>query len=185
MSGVKGQRSGGHNAKTTRALALAGTKRKDRHAGVKNPEPPSGLPVPPKVLDGDALAEWDRVLADLAACKTLSAVDARALYQYCRLFAETEGLALAAVETGGAIQILEESLGDFEGAEKIGVFQELTKLRQLEAGYATKVRQGRLAIRVYLVEFGLTPASRGRVKLPDQKPDADPWAELDDPGAVN
>ena len=36
-----------------------------------------------------------------------------------------------------------------------------------------------MAIRTYLVEFGLTPASRGRVKLPEQPPEDDPFAQFD------
>lgn len=133
----------------------------------------------PKPLEGDAAEEWDRMLERLAQSKTLSSVDGAALYQYCQMFAETEALALAQLEVSGSIAILEESLGDFEGAERIQAFQELTKLRQLEAGYSGKIRQGRMGLRVWLVEFGLTPASRGRVKIPDTQAEVDPFAEFD------
>ena len=62
----------------------------------------------------------------------------------------------------------------------VAALQEITKLRQLEAGSLTRTRMGRMALRAYLVEFGLTPASRGRVKVTgDTKPD-DGFADFDD-----
>lgn len=185
MAGVKG-RSGGHNAKTAKQHKLAGTFQKVRHARVRNPDPPAGIPVPPKPLDGDAAEEWQRMLDRLAKSRTLSDVDAGALYQYCRLFAETEALAVKQIEVGGTVMILEESVGDFKGPELLQIFQELSKMRRLEASYTSQIRMGRMGLRVYLTEFGLTPASRGRVKLPDQKPNADDgWGDLDDDAATH
>lgn len=175
MAGVKG-RSGGHNAKTARQLKLSGGLRKNRHAGLRNPEPPEGPPQPPKPLDGDAGEEWARMIARLSSQHTLTVVDAAALYQYCRLFAETEAIAEMQATTTASIQILEESLHDFKGTDLIAAFQELTKMRALESSYINKIRQGRMSQRVYLVEFGLTPASRGRVKLP---PTPDPVDEFE------
>ena len=178
MAGVKG-RSGGQNAKTVSQHKLQGTLQKVRHAGIRNPEPPAGEPVQPKKLDGDAKSEWGRMLERLRDCKTLSSVDGAALYQYCRMFAETEALVIRQEEIGASIDVLEESLGDFKGPELIAAFQEMTKMRALESRYTSQIRQGRMGQRVFLVEFGLTPASRGRVKLPEQKPDADEWDALD------
>lgn len=183
MPGVKG-RSGGHNAKTQREHRLQGTFNATKHSGFRNPEPASGIPVPPKKLDGDAAAEWDRMLQRLTDSKILSGVDDGALYQYCRLFAETEACADRLSEVAASINLLEESLGDFNGPELVSAFQEMTKMRQLESGYLNKIRQGRMGQRVWLVEFGLTPASRGRVKLPEQA-DADPFDEFDDDGGAH
>lgn len=183
MAGVKG-RSGGHNAKTVKAHKLQGTYQKVRHDGIKNPEPTAGIPRPPKKLDGDAAEEWDRMIERLADCKTLAKVDAGALYQYCRLFAETEAIMVAQLETAATIDLLEENLqGPKEERENLlQVAQEITKLRQLEARYITQIRQGRMAQRVYLTEFGLTPASRGRVKVTDPggKKNEDPFSDFDD-----
>ena len=64
MAGVKG-RSGGQNAKTVEDHKLGGTFRGHRHAGVINPDPPKGVPQPPKALSGDAAAEWDRMITRL------------------------------------------------------------------------------------------------------------------------
>lgn len=182
MAGVKGQRSGGHNAKTANEHALAGTKRRDRHA-FASPDPPKGRPTPPKRLEGDALAEWDAMIADLEAAKTLATTDRMALYQYCRLYAETEAQAERASEYAEGIQTLEDNLSGLEGAELVACFQEIGKLHQLRAQNETKVRQGRMGLRIYLVEFGQTPASRGRVKLPEAPP-TDPFDEFEEPNGV-
>jgi hypothetical protein len=37
-----------------------------------------------------------------------------------------------------------------------------------------------MALRQYLVEFGMTPAARSRVKVPDAPAAADPFAEFDE-----
>ena len=180
MAGIKGQRSGGQNARTAEQHRLAGTFQPSRHAGLKNPEPPKGIPQRPKPLGGDALAEWDRMIERLSLSGSLSKVDDAVLYQYCQLFAETDAIATTQEETAASIDIMEENLHGLKAAELVQAFQEITKLRQLEARYTTQVRQGRLAVRAYLVEFGLTPASRGRVKLPDAGDSRDPFQEFDD-----
>lgn len=160
--------SGGRNRRSAPTHVLRGTFRADRHEDVPAVIAPTGRPAPPKPLEGDAQAEWDRMIARLEQCGTLSIVDDGALYQYVQLFAETEGIAVTQAETAETIRILQENL---DGLGKkvtfdqiLEVAQELAKLRKLEAGYITKVRQGRMALRMLLTEFGLTPASRARVK---------------------
>lgn len=164
--------SGGRNAKGAQGHVLAGTFRRDRHADAVTPEPASGTPEPPIELPEDVRAEWDRMVVRLTESGTLSRVDDAAIYQYARLFAETEQLAVSREEASGSIRIMEDNLAGIENGDLAAVFQEITKLRQLEKGYATSIRQGRMAIRQYLVEFGMTPAARSRVRLPkaDDKP---------------
>jgi P27 family predicted phage terminase small subunit len=171
--------SGGRNRKSERQHKLEGTFQKVRHAGTVTPTAPVGQPASPKALEGDALEEWDRMVERLTQVGTVSRVDDAALYQYCRLFAETEALAVSQLETMASIDIVEENLHGLKGAELVQCFQEITKLRQLEARYGTQIRQGRMALRQYLVEFGMTPSSRTRVRLPDTQ-DADPFSEFDD-----
>lgn len=177
MAGVKG-RSGGRNARTRAQHEQDGTLRPVRHADLKNPEPETGTPVSPKVLEGDALEEWGRMLHRLTSSKTLSVVDDGALYQYCRLFAETDGIAVSQMETASTIDLLEENLHGLEGAELVQCVQEISKMRQLEARYTTQIRQGRMALRTYLVEFGLTPAARSRVRATEPKQNEQPKSPL-------
>ena len=178
MAGVKGQRSGGHNAKTTAELRLAGTLRKDRHAGVKSPEPQKGRPKSPKKLSGDALAEWNRMCDRLEAAGVLFTTDDAAIYQVAQHFAETEDLVRLRDETGASIELLEENLHGIERSDLVSCYQEITKLRALQAGYTGKIRQGRALMRTMLNDFGLTPSSRGRVRVPEAPSDADPFAEF-------
>ena len=172
MPGVKGL-SGGRNAKTREQLERDGTFRKDRHGDLRNPAPPIGRPDPPKELTGEALAEWERMIARCELDGTLSKVDDAALYQYCCLFAETEAIAVTKQELADSARILQENFdrqGDVDFSDLLAAAQEITKLRQLEARYTSQIRQGRMSIKAYLVEFGKTPAARSRVKLPEQPP---------------
>ena len=178
MPGVKG-RSGGRLAKTVKQHRLEGTFQKVRHGGFRNPDAPEGLPVPPEELEGKAKAEWGRMLSRLSVSKVISVVDDAALYQHARLYAETEAIASQQEALSASVQILEENIRGLEGPDLVVVFQEISKMRQLEARYSTQVRQGRMAIRTYLVEFGLTPAARGRVRLPEKPDEVDPFAKYD------
>lgn len=160
--------SGGRNKKATQDVVRQGTFRNDRHGDHQTPEPPKGTPEPPKPLEGDALEEWDRMIGRLEKMGTLSVVEDGALYQACQLFAETEDLARMQREAGDTARILRENFdgnAELDFADQLAAAQEINKSLKLEASYAAAVRQGRMAIRQYLVEFGLTPAARSRVKV--------------------
>jgi phage terminase small subunit len=149
---------------------LKGTHQPTRHSGFSVPEPPPGRPEAPLPLEGLALAEWDRMVTRLEESGAASKVDDAAVYQYAQLFAETEQAVAEKAEARAAVDRLLESQGDVEKDDLLAFFQELGKMQKLAAGYDNKIRQGRMAIRQYLVEFGLTPAARSRVKLPEKKP---------------
>lgn len=153
---------------------IRGTSRADRHEGYDIPEPPPGNPEQPLPLDGLAAGEWDRMLVRLELSGAMSKVDDAALYQYCRLFAETEELSASKSEVKESVARLEESAADsdLETKDRMALYLEIGKMRQLEAGYDNKIRQGRMAQRQWLMEFGLTPAARTRVKLPPKKPES-------------
>ena len=178
MPGVKG-RSGGHNAKTPEAHRLAGSFKSERHSGYQGPKVVKGTPTAPKPLEAEAKAEWDRMVARLEVSGTVSTVDDAALFQYCRLFEETELIGHAKESNQVAIDRAEENLGDFEGEDFLKLIGEITQLRKLDAKFTDQLRAGRMALRQYLVEFGLTPASRGRVKLPDLGEQQDEWTAFD------
>lgn len=149
---------------------LRGTDRADRHGGFSAPEPPKGTPESPIELTGLALAEWERMVARLDVSGSISKVDDAAIYQYARLFAETEALVEKQERTEALVDTLEKSVGDVEKEDRMALFLEISKMTKLAAGYDNKIRQGRMAIRQFLCEFGLTPSSRARVKLPEKKP---------------
>lgn len=112
------------------------------------------------------------MVARLDLSGTLSKVDDAAVYQYSLLFAETEDMARMQREAGDTARILRENFdgnAELDFADQLAAAQEINKSLKLEASYATAVRQGRMAIRQYLVEFGMTPAARARVKAPPKK----------------
>jgi phage terminase small subunit len=168
MAGTPG-RSGGHNAKTRDALMREGTFRKDRHGDLRSPEPPAGRPEMPSGLDEVGQEEWGRLVDRLEQSGSLTKVDDRVIYQAAKLFAEIEATSVRMAHLEACVERLEENLGDFKGEDFIKLIQEITAQQKLISKCIDQLRSGRMGMRQYLVEFGLTPASRGRIKLPPQK----------------
>jgi P27 family predicted phage terminase small subunit len=164
MAGVKG-RSGGSNAKTREQLEREGTFDPSRHAGIDNPLPVPGLPKPPGKLGKLARKEWKRMVELLDESRTLSREIASAMYQYCQLFEESEHIATQRIDRRQTIERLEATLPQLAGEILVQAIGDITKMAQLDAKDATQIRQYRLALRTYLVEFGLTPVARSRVKM--------------------
>lgn len=158
--------SGGRNAKSREMHLLQGTFRKDRHGDHQTPEAPTGIPVPPKRLTGDAKAEWDRMVARLQKTGALSVVDDAALYQYVLLFAETEELKKEHADVTRLMGSLKRaSVRKLDGRELVEAIKQIVVLKQVQGKTKMQLRQQRMAIRQYLVEFGQTPSARTRVKL--------------------
>lgn len=164
MSGTEGR--SGRRRLSAAAHVLRGTFRPDRHGDDATPEPPIGAPTPPKPLAGDAKAEWNRMVHRLTTTKTLSLVDDGALYQYCDLFAETEALKgkywVIEKQTRQLTKIVAKQ--KLDGSEFVAALKQITELQRQSIGLVTKLRQNHLALRTWLVEFGLTPSARTRVK---------------------
>lgn len=161
MGGFRGRVS----RKTRKELELTGAYRKTRHGDLQNPEPEEGQPEIPDGLDDRGAEEWARMLARLSSMKAMWKVDDAAIYQYCQLFSETERIKVQQAGAEAAVAILEQNIGDVKGEELVHLFSEIVTLRKLIAKCTDQLRSGRTAIRQFLVEFALTPASRGRVKL--------------------
>jgi P27 family predicted phage terminase small subunit len=102
----------------------------------------------------------------LTASQTLSTVDDGALYAYCRLFADAERLQRA-VDALGSPFYLKTSV-DGAGVEHLEP--------KVHPGFAA-LRSYRQALRQFLVEFGLTPSSRSRVRVADVS-ESDPLGEF-------
>ena len=137
----------------------------------------------------------------LEAAKTLATIDDAALYQYCCLFAETEGIlesrrtnAALVTKLLTAVARMEAHLKEIAAADRVAesvtvvdvgdltaAIAQIVKLKALDVKHTTQLRQGHMAIRQYLVEFGMTPAARSRVKVPETPTPADPFAEFDGP----
>jgi phage terminase small subunit len=159
-----GTRNAGRRRKSTTLHLLAGTYRPDRHADRHTPDPPHGRPDKPPTLMGEASKEWDRMVARLEIMQTLTKVDDAALYQYCQLFAETEGLTPESKRLLSLSRTLRRQLKTVQGAAVVELAGEIIKVEQLRARTLQQLRSGHMAIRHYLIEFGMTPSARTRVK---------------------
>jgi phage terminase small subunit len=153
---------------------LRGTFQRSRHGGHEVPEPPRGTPEPPGPLTPVAQAEWQRMITRLEQSGTLSVVDDAALYQYAKLYAETEQIEADQAEVRRLALTLAKPIKKLQGATLVDALQTITALRGLIAKATRDLRQGHMAIRQYLVEFGMTPSARTRVKLPPRQPTVDP-----------
>lgn len=163
--------SGGRNKKSTQLHVLRGTFKKSRHADHETPAPPAGTPTPPKRLTGEAKREWDRMLERLReSLVPTTRIDDAWLYQYVQLYAETEAIINDNAQLRQLQATLKTSLQKLKGRELVSAIAEVVKIEQVLSKQTTQLRQAHLAIRQYLVESGMTPAARSRVKLPRQTP---------------
>lgn len=109
-----------------------------------------GLPDCPDHLDAVAQAEWARIVPDLAAIGVLTKIDRTALAMYCgaySLWVEASlELAKARIEGGGGL--VKRTPNGFEALNYWLVISNKAQ-EQLKS---------------YLVEFGMTPVARARVK---------------------
>jgi phage terminase small subunit len=159
--------SGGRNKKPTQLHMLRGTYRSDRHGDHQTPDPSVGTPTRPRKLSGVARAEWTRMIARLADVRTLRTIDDAWLYQYVQLYAETEAIAADQAARRQLQALLKTYLPKLKGSALVEAISEIVKLEQLLDKQTVRLRQGHLAIKQYLVESGMTPAARSRVKLPN------------------
>lgn len=156
-----------------------GTYRTTRHKGQRSPSAPLGHPVKPDSLDPLASASWDAVIVSLDAMEITHTIDGHAVEQYAKLYAETEGIADQRIAGRVAMDSLTTTIQSLRGVDLANAVASLVDLAKLDAKHVDQLRNGRNAIRLFLVEFGLTPASRNRIRLPEATPDtADPFATL-------
>jgi P27 family predicted phage terminase small subunit len=163
--------SGGRNIKSPEEHRRLGTFQKVRHEGFETPEPPKGKPTPPSELSAVAQAEWDRMVARMEQSKTSSIVDDAALYQYVNLYSEVEQISAAKEKIEKLSDKLKRDTRRLHGRDLVDAIKEIVNLEYLVAKHLVQLRQGHAAIRQFLVEFGMTPAARGRVKIQkEQRP---------------
>lgn len=158
-------------------MQRAGTARADRHRNRQNPKAPDGRPRIPASLSPVARRAWLELVDVCDQLKIASTIDGLAVYQYAMLYEETEATAEARADLLRTIAELETvRLPTLTGPERSAAFQLLATLRKLERKCIDQLRQGRTALRQFLLEFGLTPASRNRIHVPTTEPEADPFA---------
>jgi P27 family predicted phage terminase small subunit len=142
------------------ALKLLGGAQPCR-VNAQEPAPPASLPEPPAHLGDVALAEWERIVPQLDAMGVITAVDGAALSIYCMTFARWLD-ALEAVEEYGLFidtRIVRTTGPNGEVLETVNEKGCVKSNPAVAVAAACESAMARL-----LGEFGLTPASRSKVK---------------------
>lgn len=142
---------GGGNRKPTRLHILHGTGRAKR-LNKNEPKPRPVAPTCPKWLPKEAKEEWSRLAAELDALGLLTVLDRAAFAAYC--------VAVARFREASAVLARE---GNVVPGHR-GVLRKHPMV--------TVLRQSLDLLRAFAQEFGLTPAARTRIEVPE-RPDAD------------
>lgn len=136
--------------KPTKLKILQGTTRKDRM--VENePEPENKIPSPPSHLNKTAVCEWERISVELFRLGLLSEIDRSALAGYC----EAYSLWVEACE-------YKNEMAQKDPSNK-GLLDTTSNMNVIQAPIVGIINQSRKAMKDFLVEFGMSPASRTRV----------------------
>lgn len=177
MAGVKGR--SGRRPKSAAQHKLEGTYNSTRHEGIENPEPPKGTPQPPCELAGHEKAEWERMVKRLEESKTITVVDDAVLYQYVQQFAEVEEVKADRVRLRQMKEaLMKTAMARLSGDSLVETVAKIVDLEYLMAKQSQQLRQGHLALKTFLVEFGMTPASRSRVRITQSEDEQKPKSPL-------
>ena len=137
----------GRKPKPTLLRAIEGNPGK-RALNDREPQAPEGMPDCPEHLDDVARAEWFRTAGVLQQMGLLTQADRAALAAYCVLYSRW-----VAAE---------------EQVKKLGtIVKSPHKGFPMKSPYLTVADQALEAMRKFMVEFGLTPSSRSRIRVPD------------------
>jgi P27 family predicted phage terminase small subunit len=153
-----GKGSGGSNRKPTALKKFLGNPGK-RKLNEKEPKAPKGVPEMPRFLNGEARAEWRRIVPVLCKMGVLTVADGKALAAYCSCYSQL-AKAEAAIEKFGLI---------------CATLDQVTGVAELKVNPAVRIKSDALRqMKSFLIEFGLTPASRSKLKINanDDEPDA-------------
>jgi P27 family predicted phage terminase small subunit len=137
---------GGRPPKPKRLHILEGTFRQDRHGG-NHPSPPAGAPSCPTWLDREARAEWRRVVPVLDRLGLLAKVDRSAIAAYCTAWAELHWATRTLAKVGRVYTT--------EGGQVC------------PRPEVSMQRSALQHIRQFSALFGLDPATRSRIQVPD------------------
>ncbi len=153
----------GRRSKPTQLKLLEGNRGHRRMAG-DDFQPPVGVPEMPKELSRVARREFRFMCRVLLDRGLLSVVDGKALAAYCEAYAQAE-VALHDIEKYG--QLIEiPALDKKTGKVMLGANgKPIVRRRQKNPAIGTYKQISRL-MKLFLTEFGLTPASRCNLKIP-------------------
>ena len=132
------------------------------------PTPTVGVPEMPKGLRRAAQREWKLIVPELSQLGVLTVVDGKALAMYCDAYADWQEAQRDCVKHG---LVLDSPVLDEENKPIMIGGQALT-VRKVNPAFTVK-SAAQKTLKSFLIEFGLTPASRTKLKIP-AKPKVDP-----------
>jgi|SRR5579859_1071165 len=148
------------------------------------PKPAIEMPEMPKSLSRAARREWHYITWALLKIGLLSGMDGKALAAYCEAYAEWEQASRDVRKYGQLIEepvvdklghaVMLETMGGTESAPLL-VMKPLVRLKE---NPAVRTRNNAAkTMKAFLTEFGLTPASRAKLKI-GKKNDEDPGEDF-------
>ena len=135
----------GRKPKPTMFKVLDGNPGK-RPLNDDEPTPPPGGPACPEWLNAEAKAEWARLVPDLETMGLLSRLDRPALAAYCQAWSRWVQAEAQVAKYG---TIVKSPVKGFP----------------MKSPYLTVADQALETMRKLMVEFGLTPSSRSRIRV--------------------
>ena len=149
----------------TKIKILNGEPNKDR-INLREPQPSSGKTTMPAHLSTHAKAEWRRIVPELEGMGVFTKIDRAALAAYCQAYGRW-------VDCELRIKALQEEATK-QGKDITNAYLLKTQADNIIISPLLSVSNRALdQMRVFLVEFGLTPVSRSRIEIPDKKTEDD------------
>jgi len=139
----------------TKLKILKGTYQKERE-NPNEPEYKIEIPDPPKFLMPKAKKEWKRISEVLYNQGLITGIDMACLAAYCQFYARWVNAEIDLKKSGK--MLIKTTSGNIINNPYIGI-----------ANTAFK------NMHTCLLEFGMTPSSRGRVSAKTEKDKKDPW----------
>lgn len=127
----------------------------------REPKPETHDDGPPGWLEDDGLREWQRLAPTLQRLGLLSEIDGDALALYCQTYAQWK-VATAKLKQFGPV---------IKGKGGYPVM----------SPYVTVANRAMAQMKAFLIEFGMTPSSRARVRTPNDEGPQDAFSEFDKP----
>jgi P27 family predicted phage terminase small subunit len=146
----------GRKPQPTKLKLLRGNPGK-RPLPENEPQLEASMPEPPEFLEGAGLKEWNRIAPLLHGAGLLTALDSAALGVGCQSY----GVYLEATRN------LRKSGTVIKSIQGQPMMSPYLKVANVALQQWTRM----------LAEFGMTPSSRTRIKVPDATPANDPYTE--------
>ena len=125
-----------------------------RPANDREPQAPVEVPDCPDFLDEEARAEWFRMAKVLRDMGLLSLADRTALAAYCVVYSRWVTAERQVQRLGTIVKSPQKNF-------------------PMKSPYLTVADQSLETMRKFMVEFGLTPSSRSRIRVPEASRAAD------------